>query len=750
MLVRVFHLLLIALFACLSLGLPGDLRAAPEAHILRIDPRAAQQNGSPILTSVIEVVENKRVSDILLPCASLTGSAQLACMGDQIDRTQLYTAFPFPGANALLTVKTDTGDVLAKLESQARWGESQQQPGVGTAWLLIIDADARMGSSFEDAKEVANRFIAGMGPNDIVNITFVNDRMVAGDSKWLGASQKAKATAFLQSVTGTFKSQGRNRSLFTIIKGAATDAWKSLGNSTEKEITIPLHQAMVVLSSGYGGADAMTTGPGALSLQQYMTGGRFPENNTALPKAPVPIISVYFPPKGIVEEYRISASEFMQNLANPEIGGYFTVMQEGQRARAATIVNAVRTRFSKMYIVKWRVACVNRSVTQSFELVFQNVTPPIAGDSTFKDVPVGIDPTTWPIDVDMRRTQDSAKADGGVYPKGRFKVYGTFCWGGNHQRAEVYFLPAGQQLPAALGGADLAKAQEAQQQLIEMGMRGTAISATDTFVEFEAPDKDKILHGSGDQAVVRLVIYDNQAKRTSGVTSDSVIQLKGTTTPFPLIPVLGGALGLVVIALLLLLLLRGGNRRAAAPPPAPVVASGAIVRPFMTPGGMPAPAAAPGMPAPAAGPGMPAPAAGPGMPAPAAPGMPAPAVGGVNPEFLYGAAAAPVPQQGFGYGPALVNRAILQGASGVFTVVPGTELHVGRDGSRCEILLSEPRVSGVHASLRIEQGQLLVRDESSNNGTYVNGGRIDPGVWVAVVNGSLLRFGPIELSVRTE
>jgi len=58
------------------------------------------------------------------------------------------------------------------------------------------------------------------------------------------------------------------------------------------------------------------------------------------------------------------------------------------------------------------------------------VKPPILGDNTFKDVPVGIDPSTWPLDVNIQYTQDLAKSQGGVYPNGQFKVYGDFCWGG--------------------------------------------------------------------------------------------------------------------------------------------------------------------------------------------------------------------------------------------------------------------------------------------------------------------------------
>ncbi len=700
--------------------------AAPEAHLLRVDPRAARENGSPILTTVVEVVESKRLSDVLMPCATLSGDAQLGCISDSLDRTPLYSAFPFPPDNAIFTVKVDGSDSLAKYLGHTRWGEAQaqQQPGVGTAWLIVIDADSRMGASFEDAKELANKFIASMGANDIVNLVFLGENAIAGDSHWLPANQRAKATAFVSSVPTTFRQTSRNRRLSSLIQTAVNDAFKTLGNVDQQSLQVPLHQAMVVLSTGYGGADAQTSGPGALELRKYLTRGRFPDENTALPKVPLPVISVLFPAR-TVDEYKTSTIEFMQNLANPEIGGAFTVMQAGQRARSQTIVNSVRARFSKMYIVKWRVSCVNPATTQTFGLNFNNVKPPILGDNTFQDVPVGIDPTTWPLDIDVAATVESAKKQGGVYPGGKVKVYGNFCWGGDTQRAEVYFLPAGQPLPTSLAGADVDRARKTQQQLIEMGMRGRSTEATDSYVEFEAADKDKILHGAGAQAVVRLVVYDNKAKRTSGVTADSILQLPGTTQPFPVLPVLGGALGLVVIALLIVVVFRSGGKKSPARP-APVMS--APPAPFM-----------PGQPMPMQG----------VTPYAAPTPVAAPAV---NPEFMYGRA----PPAGYGAPPAGfapvggAQRAVLQGTAGVFTVVPGAEMHVGRDGARAEILMSEPRVSGLHASLRFENGQLVVRDENSNNGTLVNGARVAPGVWTPVPNGSLLRFGPIELSVRLE
>jgi len=732
--------------------------ASPEAKILRVDPRAALDNGNPVLTTVVEVSQSKRVSDATADCGSLTGNGQFDCMSQALEKPfALYTPFPFPAQNAIFTVAVDGTDVPAKFVSDAPWGDSLQQPGVGTAWLILVDADRRMGKSFTDARQLAQQFVLSMGANDIVNVMFFNDRQVVKDSKWVSAAQKTRATGLINATTDTFPSSGRNRSLLTIIKTAATDGFGALGNVGD-DIAVPLHQAMVVLSDGFGGADPSTTGPGALQLQQYLTGGRFPENNTALPKAPVPVVSVWYPP-GVVDEFRQNSLEFMQNMANTDIGGFFSVMREGQGSRSNAIVGTVRQRFSKMHIVKWRASCVAPSVTQSFKIVFNNVKPPILGDNTFKDVPVGIDPSTWPLDVNVVYTQETAKAQGGVYPGGSFKVFGDFCWGGEKNRAEVYFLPSGQPLPTALAGADIDQAKRTQQQLIAMGMKGTTIEASDTFAQFEAPDKDKILAGSGEQAVVRLVIYDNKAHRTSGVTSTSIIQLKGTTQPLPLLLILSGCLALVVIALLIIVIVRSGGKKRGG-------GGGGQAAPVV--GGYGAPPGG-GYGAPPGG-GYGAPPGG-GYGAPPGGGYGAPPGGGyggppraqgappVGAELMYGSG---TPGQVYGgnapspqvpppnpYGDN-ASSALLQCSAGVFTVLQGQEMRAGRDAAQCGIALAEPRISAVHATFKLESGQLIVRDEHSNNGTLVNNSRLSPGVWAPVPNGSVVRLGPVEFTARVQ
>jgi FHA domain-containing protein len=696
--------LTIAVVAALLIA-PAAATAAPEAHILRVDPRASTTDGSPVLTTVIEVVQNKRMSDVTRPCAAINGDANLDCVSNALDvNGALYSSFDFPDKNAIFTVTVDGTDTPAKFESKARWGESTAQPGVGTAWLLLIDAASTMGNSFDEAKVVAGAFVNAMGPQDIVDVMFFNDKGVVEDSKWVNT--KAAAQTSLNNVPRTYPSQGRTRPLFNILKQAATDGFKELGNAGQNVI-VPMHQAMVVLSNGSAGADPTSNSAASNLLKDYLTKGRFPENNDVLPKTPVPVISVWFPNK-VIEEFGANAREFMEGMANTEIGGFFTIMRDGQSARSANIVNTVRTRFNKMHIVKWRVACVAPSITQTFKLFFSNTNPAIAGDATFQNVPVGIDPTTWPIDIDRAATERAAKADP-IYAGGTVKVYGNFCWGGNAQRAEIYMVPKNQAAPTTLQNGNVEDAKKAQRTLIEAGMRGKAVSAGDSIVEFELPKTDKFLVGKGDTMTARLIVYDNQARRTSAVTADKLISLRARDAPLPYLLIGGATFGGVVLILLIVSIFRGGaggKRRGAAvaPPPRPVVAGGAAPMPMG--GGAD--------------------------------------YGGGGYGGGGGGGGAPAPMGG------MATRATISGTAGIFTVTPGLEMRAGRDGAACQILLTEPRVSGVHSTVKFESGQLLVRDESSNNGTYINGQRIPGGVWTPVPAGAQLRFGPVEFSVRLE
>jgi pSer/pThr/pTyr-binding forkhead associated (FHA) protein len=97
-----------------------------------------------------------------------------------------------------------------------------------------------------------------------------------------------------------------------------------------------------------------------------------------------------------------------------------------------------------------------------------------------------------------------------------------------------------------------------------------------------------------------------------------------------------------------------------------------------------------------------------------------------------------------------VGSATIIGAPGQFAIRAGAEVKVGRDPAQCPVHLAEPRVSGVHATLKFENAQLWVRDETSNNGTYVENQRVPAGQWVPVAPGGHVRFGPVEFSVRVD
>ncbi|MFO0548885.1 MAG: FHA domain-containing protein [Polyangiaceae bacterium] len=678
------------------IGLAAPAAAAPEAHILRIDPRASQTEGAPVLTTVMEIMQNKPKSSVIGACAMQSADAQLDCVADAMEKPQaLWSPIKFPDGNIYMTVKLDPAtEYPLKFVSKMRWKDATaaKEPGVGTAWLILIDASASMGNRFEDAKAVARAFITSMRDQDIFNVAFFNDVSTIPGTNW--TANKDAALSYIDTIAKTSAAAGRVRPLGQIIQNGATDGFKELGN-VGGNVKVPMHQAMVVLSSGTAGTDAASVGPAAKLLSDYMTKGRYPEENLLLPKMPTPIISIWFPSKQYEELYE-NARQFMESLPNTEIGGYYSIVRAGGASRGENIAKAVRERFDYMWLVKWQASCVAPTVQQSFNLFFKNTELTIAPDGSYSNVPVGIDPSTWPLDIDVEKTQKEAEKNP-IYPGGRVRVYGSFCWAGKKDRAELYVLPKNQEVPATIEGGSFEDAKNAQKTLIEQGMRGTVVDASEDMVEFEMPDKDKFLAGKKDAYTARVIIYDNVSKRTSPFTRDKILTVKAQQKPRNLWLIGGIAFGGLVFILLIIAAFRGGGARKrssqqhqAAPPPRPGAA-------------MPPPAP------------LPVPA-----PAPAAPG------------------------------PAFVQRATLQGAAGIFTVLPGAEMKAGRDGQLCQIMLTEPRVSGTHASLKIDAGQLFVRDDNSNNGTTVNGLRIPPGIWTTVPNGAALRFGPIEFSVTLE
>ena len=217
-------------------------------------------------------------------------------------------------------------DTLTKFVDKTQWGKAQNQQNVGTAWLVAVDAASGMGGRFNDARAIAHEIIESMQPNDLMDLMFFDDVQVVSDTKWKTFKQRTELANALNGIKSPMPSHGNDRALFKVIKNMTQDAFGSLGNSDAPD-QVPLHQAMVVLSNGAGRGDPESASPRDDVFHQYLNSGRFPPENTSLPKTPLPVIAVWFPnPNGFTESiYRNNEAQFMESLANPERSAAFSM-----------------------------------------------------------------------------------------------------------------------------------------------------------------------------------------------------------------------------------------------------------------------------------------------------------------------------------------------------------------------------------------------------------------------------------------
>ena len=72
-------------------------------------------------------------------------------------------------------------------------------------------------------------------------------------------------------------------------------------------------------------------------------------------------------------------------------------------------------------------------------------------------------------------------------------------------------------------------------------------------------------------------------------------------------------------------------------------------------------------------------------------------------------------------------------------------LKIGRDGS-CDIILHSEKVSSLHAEITLlNNGDILLEDKNSKNGTFIMNHPIKPGMAVNIKRGDAIRFGDVEL-----
>ncbi len=726
------RVLVVAMLA-LACSIVTDAHAAPTAKIIRIDPNPSIDGSALTMTMMVDLGEPRSPSKALEACGPPSKKQEyLSCAGDALQKSNAFYAPiawpPHKKVNAAPDVDTEAEHVAmmvgldgaerpAELISHTHWGKLvKTDKRIGTSYLILIDASNSMKARVEQAKAVARELVKKKGKNDIFNIKWFNDATWFSGSGWTNNAKTLYGA--IAAVTKASAAAGRSRPLFDLIKGSALEGFGELGNSTQKANS-PLHHSLVVLSNGWAGTDFGGSPPAlATQLGRLFADGILDGNNSAAPRIPVPVISVWFPASGIEEAYE-AARQFMQNLSVPAVGGSFYIVPNAAQARGAIIAKNTQNRFYAMHVLEWRIPCLAPSTSQRFKLLFspREGKKPILGDG-WNDIPFAADPRDWPLDVDSAATARGADRRP-AEPGKTTAIFGSFCWGNDFERAEVYLIPKGDKAPE---GGDGEEAKKARHELTARGLRATPVRSGDNYVEVRLPDSVPFM--ADDEA--RLVVVDGATGRSSAIDEDAILTLKARQTPSTMRPILEIVFALLVLALLIANLLRGGgkSRGRSTTRPAPVVAGGGerMSVASSVPSAPVVSSAAPSGPSPAA--------------------VPAGAVPAGNPAATVMFSATP-PAGG-------VTGALLRGPKGAFKVTQGREFRIGRDPGACDFALQDPRVSAAHCRLKIDAGRLLIIDEASQAGTFINGARVAPGNWHPVHHGAILRCATIDLMVALE
>lgn len=96
----------------------------------------------------------------------------------------------------------------------------------------------------------------------------------------------------------------------------------------------------------------------------------------------------------------------------------------------------------------------------------------------------------------------------------------------------------------------------------------------------------------------------------------------------------------------------------------------------------------------------------------------------------------------------LVQLKILHGSNtGKVITIPAPKCVIGR-GDDCHLRPQSDAVSRQHCTIITTENEVIVRDMSSRNGTFVNGERV--GEEAVLLSGDVLRVGPLEFELQIE
>src|SRR5205085_10746867 len=115
-----------------------------------------------------------------------------------------------------------------------------------------------------------------------------------------------------------------------------------------EEGVLPLLQSVVILSDGGDtSAAGFAGGTKAQAIHERLVKGDVGLVEGV--RMPIPVASVWVPVNewaGVVAgTKRENEYQWMSNMATPEVGGYFDIIQEGETGKGARIAKVIRARF---------------------------------------------------------------------------------------------------------------------------------------------------------------------------------------------------------------------------------------------------------------------------------------------------------------------------------------------------------------------------------------------------------------------
>lgn len=590
------------------------------AKFIRIDPEPTtdEKLGTPVIPMLVELGTPTPINSFAEGCFASTGSKisqnGLTCMSNKIQKEGYVKQYEFPTENAVVMSIVGDESKPMKVMDAIPFKEAAA-PNAGVAWLILIDASSSVGTRWPEMQETAIALINSMGPNDAVQVRVMDDVSVKARTKWISSGAKGKAVNTVKGVGAAFKGSASVDSLISRIEKETVGGFQALfkdGVEGAEEGIIPLVQSVVILSDGGDtSAAGFAGGTKAQVIHEKLVKGDLGIAEGM--RLPIPVVSIWFPENQwagtLAATRRENEYQWMSNMATPEVGGYFDIVQDGETGKGARIAKVVRARFDNMYYVEVKASCLSTTGEQKFKLVFQDTKSKILPD-TWSNVPIAFNFTKWLLAIDKKKTEETASKNP-LKPGENFKVFGEFCWGSNTGAAEAYFVTEADAAEVKKASADKTgeEAKKLLQSLSAKGQKAQTVSASHTEAEFKVPNTPSLFENKAESFSLNVVILDNKALRVSARDKTGLLVLRAQKAPINKFLIIGAVGGGVVLILLIAILARGGGgngrakrRKGGAPPapgpmpgqpPSPAPVAPAMPSPAMSPAAAPATAFAP-------------------------------------------------------------------------------------------------------------------------------------------------------------